>query len=168
MPGGGGGDGGGVEHQGGGVVEEGLSLQDGEQPPGQAQPPRHAGGRGGVCGPHRGAEHKRHGPGQVTDPVGDRRDGDGGGDHQQHGQRADRSGVAEKPGRRRGDRGVEDEQREQPEQHHFRLQGHVGDEGRNPMIKPATTSTTGAGMPTRREMATAVRVTEATQSTMRI
>ena len=32
------------------------------------------------------------------------------------------------------------------------------------MSKPATTSTTGAGMPTWRKMATAVRVTEATTS----
>ncbi len=43
-----------------------------------------------------------------------------------------------------------------------------GTNGRNPMIRPATTSTTGAGIPTWRRMATAVKVTDATQSTMRI
>ncbi len=43
-----------------------------------------------------------------------------------------------------------------------------GTNGRNPMISPATTSTTGAGIPTRRRTATAVTVTAATQRTMRI
>jgi hypothetical protein len=43
-----------------------------------------------------------------------------------------------------------------------------GTNGRKPMINPAKTNTTAAGMPARRKTATAVTVTEARQRMMRI
>ena len=98
--GGGGGDRGRVEHQRGGVVEEGLAFQDGEQPPGQADPPGHAGRRGRVGGADRRTQHKRDGPGQMADPVGDGGHAKRGRHHQQDGQCPDGAGVAEEPGRR--------------------------------------------------------------------
>jgi hypothetical protein len=51
----------------------------------------------------------------MTYPVGHRSHDHGGGDHEQHGQGSDGTGIASKRGRRRSDRGVEYQQRQQPE-----------------------------------------------------
>ena len=114
-PGGGGGHRRGVEHQRRGVVEQRFSFQDRDQPPWEVEPPGDAGRRRFVGRADRGAEHERHRPGQVTDPVGGRRHPAGGRHDQRHGQHPDRAGVAAEPGRGRRDRRVEHEQREQAE-----------------------------------------------------
>jgi hypothetical protein len=59
-----------------------------------------------------------------------------GGRHQHDGEHSYRAGVPEECRRRGRDRGVVDEQRKQPEQHHLRLQGDVGHEGQESDDQP--------------------------------
>ena len=98
--GGGGGHRGRVEHERGGVVEERLPFEDVEQSPGQPNPSGHAGRRGRVRGAYRRTQHKRDGPSQMADPVGDGGHPESRHNHEQDGQSPDRAGVAEEASRR--------------------------------------------------------------------
>jgi hypothetical protein len=72
----------------------------------------------------------------VTGPVRDRRHRARGRYDQQDGEHPDRAGVTGERGGRGGDRGVVDQQREQAEQDHIRLQRDVGHERQEPDDQP--------------------------------
>ena len=156
-----------VQDEGGGIIEERLSLQDGEQPPGQADPSGHRSGGGGVGGPDRCTEYNAIGhdrwPAQWATAATPK-------------AVATTSRTARAP--------MERASRENPVGEDVTAASKTssgsspsnttsgssetsGTNGRNPMTNPATTSTTGAGIPTWRRTATATRVTAATQRMMR-
>ena len=130
VPGRGCGHGGGIEHQRGGVVEQGLALQDGQQPAGQAQPPGElVAAAAASVGPTAVPSTKAIGHDRCPTRMGGGGHREGGGHHQQDGEHPDGTGVSEEGGRRGGDGGVVDQEREQPEEHHLGFEGHIGHEG---------------------------------------
>ena len=155
-----------VEHEGSGVIEERLTLQDGEQPPGQADPPGHAVAAAASVGPTAVPEHERDRPGQVAEPMSYGRHAEGGGDDQEDGERADGAGITVKPGGRRRDGGVEDKQREQAEQDHVGFEGDVRHKRQEPDDQPGHDQYYRRRDPRLAENGTATRVTDATQRMM--
>ena len=61
----------------------------------------------------------------MPDPMSYGRHSEGGGHDQEDGEGADGAGITVKPGGRRRDCGVENEQRKQAQQDHVRLEGDV-------------------------------------------
>ena len=165
VPGGGGGHGSGIQYQRCRIVEQRLPFQDSDQPPRQAEPPGDAGSRRRVRRTDRSAEHERHRPGQVTDPVGDRSHHESGRHHQQNGKHPDRAGMTENAVGDDVTAASNTSRGSRPSNTTSGWRETSGTNGRNPIIRPATTSTTGAGTPVRRSTATANRVNAATPRT---
>ena len=104
------------------VVDQGLALQDGDQPPGQARPAADRRGGDGVRRRDHGAQGERQCEGHRQDQPGDQTDAERGDHHEQHRQVADGSAVGPEVDERGPDGGGVEQRGQESDQDHLRRQ----------------------------------------------
>jgi hypothetical protein len=115
------------------VVDQGLTLEDCDEPAGQAHSTGDGGGRDRIRWRHHCAEGEGHGEADRQDQPRDQPDAQGGDHHQEHRQRADGSNVGSEVDQGGADGGGVEQRGQQPEQHHIRAELgnlHEGKKGR--------------------------------------